>query len=82
MENSNVRTVIVPACNMHEGIYQRHVKLSWVCPECGAPRGEPSKVLSYDGSRRMSVDGWENSCGHVDKYSSVRREADSNGLNL
>lgn len=26
-------------------------------------------------------DGWENPCGHVDKYDAVRDEAASNGLN-
>lgn len=66
------RQVTIPACVEHEGIYSITALLPWVCLECGGPRGEPSKVLSYDGSRRMVVDGWTNPCGHVEKYSDVR----------
>jgi len=31
--------------------------------------------MSYDGSRFLMVDTWENHCGHIDKYSKVRKEA-------
>ena len=75
------RRVIVPACAQHEGIYRRAVTLRWNCPVCGCERGEPVDTVSYDGSRRLHVDGWVNPCGHVDKYADVRAEADSNGLN-
>lgn len=45
------------------------------CPICGAKRGTKRwKGLSYDGSRRLTVDCWENECGHIDRYSNVRRE--------
>lgn len=76
-----VRTVTIPARVEHEGIYSRTVRLAWVCPTCGAPRGEVAPTISYDGSRRLHVDGWANLCGHVDKYADVRKEADTNGLN-
>lgn len=71
------RTVRIPACSSHAGFYGRHVTLEWVCPVCGGPRGEPVPGISYDGSRRLGVDTWENPCGHVDKYSALRREADA-----
>lgn len=77
----DVRRVIIPEREMHEGIHRIAVNLVWKCPTCGAERGEIENVLSYDGSRRMSVDGWMNECGHIDKYSAVRREAKTNGLN-
>lgn len=67
------RTVTIPSCVAHWGMYSITVKLPWVCLVCGGPRGEPTKVLSYDGSLRMSCDGWENPCGHVEKYSDIRK---------
>lgn len=72
---SESRTVTIPACAEHEGYYSVTVSLRWVCPQCGGPRGEPFKTLSYDGSRRLCVDGWSNPCGHVDLYSDARAEA-------
>lgn len=68
------RTVTIPRYEQHEGIYSIEVTLPWVCPVCGGPRGEPYPVRSYDGSRCMIVDGWKNECGHVDRYSDVRKE--------
>lgn len=70
--------VTIPACSNHYGIYKIEVDVEWVCPVCGKPRGEIKKVKSYDGCRWMIVDGWENPCGHVDLYSTVRYEAIKN----
>jgi len=72
------KTVVIPVCEQHEGIFSKHVKVKWVCPVCGGPRGEPYKTISYDGSRRLGVDGWVNLCGHVDLYAMVREEAEEN----
>lgn len=76
-----MQTVEIPACDQHEGVYRARVLLYWVCPICGGPRGKITPVVSYDGSLRMVVDGWSNPCGHVDKYSAVRHEAQINNLN-
>jgi hypothetical protein len=65
-------TVTIPAREEHEGLYSITVTLPWVCLVCGGPRGETHQSLSFDGSRRMSVDGWSNPCGHIEKYSMVR----------
>ena len=69
------KTVTIPACAEHMGLYSADVRIKWVCPICSGPRGPVHKTFSYDGSMRLSCDGWENPCGHVDKYSDVRREA-------
>ena len=76
------QTVKIPAREMHEGYAFVIVKLEWKCPECGKPRGPLVDALSYDGSRRLTVNGWHNACGHVDKYEAVRLEASENGLNV
>lgn len=76
-----VVAVSIPACAEHDGYKSIKVKLNWVCPKCGSPRGMVKKVASYDGSRILTCDGWENPCGHVDKYSAVRDEARNNGMN-
>lgn len=68
-------TVTIPSMEEHQGIYSTTVTISKKCPVCGGKRGEPFSTLSYDGSRRLSVDGWVNECGHVDKYSDVMKEA-------
>lgn len=70
-----VRTVWIPASDQHEGFHSIRVTLPWTCPQCGGPRGEPFKTISYDGSRRLGCDGWKNACGHVDGYADVRAEA-------
>ena len=75
------KTVTIPACDQHDGFSITKVKLEWICPICRKPRGEIKNVRSYDGSRYLHCDGWENPCGHIDKYSDVREEAENNGLN-
>lgn len=69
------KTVTIPSREAHEGIYSIDVSLYWFCPKCGKPRGELFDTVSYDGSRRLHVNGWSNACGHVDKYADVRQEA-------
>lgn len=76
-----IKTVFIPAGAEHCGCYGTRVKLRWICPKCGKPRGEIQKVRSYDGSAVLFCDGWSNDCGHVDKYDDVRKEARLNGLN-
>jgi hypothetical protein len=78
---AEIKTILIPACDQHEGIHQTHIRVRWTCPVCGGPRGEINTVRSYDGSRILYVDGWNNPCGHVDKYVNVREEAWRNGLN-
>jgi len=51
------------------------IEISDNCPVCGAKRGTSRwQGLSYDGSRRLNVDCWENACGHIDVYSNVIKE--------
>jgi len=69
---SITKTVIIPACEQHHGLYSVEVSLPWCCIYCGAERGEPYNSLSYDGSKRLFVHGWKNTCGHVEKYSAIR----------
>ncbi|QNH52259.1 hypothetical protein HWI77_05745 [Acinetobacter venetianus] len=68
------KQVTIPAVAEHAGCYQKRmtVMLPWVCIHCGGPRGEVRQGMSYDGSRRMQVDMWDNPCGHVEKYADVR----------
>jgi len=75
MPQIETRLVEIPGRDEHEGLHSIQVEVRWACPTCGGPRGEPFKTVSYDGSRRLGVDGWQNACGHVDKYGDVRREA-------
>lgn len=77
----SIKTVRIPACENHRGFRQVEIKLTWICPVCGGPRGEIRKAFSFDGSLRLVCDGWLNPCGHVDKYEAVRKEARENGLN-
>jgi hypothetical protein len=68
------RTVTIPACVDHGGMDSLKVTLKWLCPKCGEPRGEPYKARSYDGSRILDVDAWDNPCGHIDTYSTIRAQ--------
>ena len=67
--------VTIPACPEHEGFHKVTVTIMDQCPVCGGPRGKVYPTRSYDGSRVLHCDGWDNPCGHVDKYSAVRDEA-------
>ncbi len=74
--DNGLMIVEIPRIAEHEG-YDGNivtVEISNRCPICGGKRGEPHKSFSYDGSRRLLVDVWENPCGHIDKYSAVREE--------
>ncbi|MDU9415191.1 hypothetical protein [Pseudomonas sp. zfem005] len=66
------RTVNIPGCDQHEGLYSLRVTMPWVCMHCGKPRGEPYDNISYDGSRRLKVHRWNNPCGHLETYAEVR----------
>ena len=72
---STTRTVHIPGSDQHAGLFLTAVTVVWECPACGGPRGDVARTISYDGSRRLGCDGWSNPCGHIDTYSSVRREA-------
>lgn len=77
----NIKEVELPASEHHQGLYTVKVKLRWSCPICGKTRGNVERVRSYDGSLRLTCDGWNNPCGHVDRYDKLRIEAKTNGLN-
>jgi hypothetical protein len=66
--------VTIPGIAEHGGYPGNAIKIeiSDSCPICGVKRGTPNIVLSYDGSRRLFVDGWKNECGHIDKYETLR----------
>ena len=66
--------VTIPSRTQHEGFYLATFKISNKCPKCGKQRGKIFGTHSFDGSRRMNVDGWMNKCGHIDYYSDVRKE--------
>lgn len=70
--------VEIPSCQQHEGYpgALRKYKIKDTC-SCGGKRAVKAwRGFSYDGSRRLLVDCWENSCGHVDLYSMVRKEGE------
>jgi hypothetical protein len=69
------RTVQIPGSDAHDGWHSVKVTVLWECPTCGGPRGDVTRGISFDGSRRLGVDTWTNPCGHVDFYSRVRLEA-------
>ena len=79
--DTSIKTVYIPARAEHDGTHGINVKLRWVCPICGAPRGDVQNGRSYDGSRVLFCNTWQNPCGHIDKYDDVRAEAAANGLN-
>ncbi len=68
------RTVTIPACEQYARLASITVTLPWVCRHCGGPRGEPYQAASYDGSMQLAVHSWSDPCGHVEKYSEVRRD--------
>ena len=66
--------VTIPRKQNHEGFLSMTLEISDYCPDCGKKRGLPKPGFSYDGSRKLNVSVWENPCGHIDKYSDIRKE--------
>lgn len=66
--------VTIPSTAEHNGYGLVTLKISDKCPICKKPRGRIFGTDSFDGSRRINVDGWINDCGHIDRYSNVRDE--------
>lgn len=80
-DEDGTRAVEIPGTDAHRGMASVVVRVRWVCPGCGRPRGQVFRTTSRDGDRRLPCDGWRNPCGHVDHYADVRIEAADNGLN-
>lgn len=70
-----LREVQIPGSEDHDGHHLITVAVLWQCRQCGGPRGEVYRTVSYDGSRQLACDGWTNPCGHIDFYQAIRREA-------
>lgn len=51
------------------------VQISIKCPACGGDRGMPKPHHFCEDGDWMTVDAWENPCGHKDLYADVLREA-------
>lgn len=62
----------IPAVEKHNGFLVLEVWVPWFCLYCGAERGEPRNGSDFDGSRRLTVTTWQNSCGHAETYKALR----------
>ncbi len=51
------------------------VEIGENCPVCGGPRGEPYPYNFHEDGEWLTVDRWDNTCGHVDHYQDVYKEA-------
>jgi hypothetical protein len=72
------RRIRIPTAELVNGWRQIiEVEVDWICPRCGAPRGQVSPAIGYDGRYQMNVDGWQNPCGHIDLYGEVEKESHS-----
>ena len=60
----------------HVGVTIRTVTISAICPVCGGPRGVDTvrNHNFHEDGEWLSVDRWQNPCGHVDNYADVLRE--------
>ena len=76
-----MKTVRIPLHLGHASV-EVSVDLVWKCPICGRRRGEPFSTHAFDGSMRLYVDGWENPCGHIEKYEDVWQEARARGIKV
>lgn len=69
--------VMIPLVREHNGspFNIGFFEIADTCLKCGARRGiKIWKGLSYDGSKRLTVDCWRNECDHIDIYSDVVAE--------
>ena len=65
-------TVTIPSTENHSGHSLATFEIPDTCPECGGPRGRVFGTHSFDGSRQLNCDGWNNPCGHIDTYADIR----------
>jgi hypothetical protein len=74
------RSVRIPACVEHQGLYAITIRIPWICPKCGGPRGKLEKTASFDRHYMLeNVDGWRNPCGHQDTYHQIRAKYAASG---
>ncbi|MFI0827191.1 hypothetical protein ACH4Q7_22360 [Streptomyces roseolus] len=59
----------------YSGVTIRTVVVSANCPTCGGPRGEATPYRFCEDGEYLTVDRWENPCGHIDMYAAVLAEA-------
>lgn len=57
-------------------IRTKTIRVPWVCPKCGGPRGHELRRSSVfeDGSSAFPHT-WDNPCGHKDTYAEMVKEA-------
>jgi hypothetical protein len=67
-----LQSIRIPACAEHQGFHVLQVDVPWNCIYCGAARGDHQTGFSHDGSRRLKLSMWDNPCGRVETYESIR----------
>ena len=45
------------------------------CPKCGGARGFPYPFCFHEDGEWITVDKWDNPCGHIDTYHATLLEA-------
>ena len=49
----------------------KRVAVSWLCPYCNKPMGEPTLIPILVGGKMYMVSSWTNPCGHEVKYNDL-----------
>ncbi len=55
--------------------YPMTIEISTFCPICGQSRGKPYSYNFCEDGEWITVDRWDNPCGHIDKYGDCIRES-------
>lgn len=55
------------------------VTISALCTRCGGPRGTARAHRFHEDGEWYTCDRWTNTCGHIDRYEVVLREARAEG---
>lgn len=77
-----IRTVNVPLQSVSDhSLSVIALRLKWVCPVCGQPRGQVFESPVTLNKQRVITSLWGNPCAHLDRYDQVVAEAANNGHN-
>ena len=55
--------------------YPKTIEIGDLCPVCGGFRGKPYPYVFCEDGEFITVDKWDNPCGHVDTYKDCLIEA-------
>lgn len=78
----SVKTITIPNRDSQGWLHgTKEITVEWKCPTCDKEMGQPTLKNFCEDGEFYAVHTWENDCGHVAKYSSLKETSFSHSKN-